>query len=120
LNWQAERSHERFEIKLVEAAIQRDTDILNQHHPRLPRKQQRKPAPFRAAGAHRCGGHASWVGGEVEAEERGVDGTLVWKADVLARRRNVATGFEVELSNPDCSTMGERQERYKCSGVRGL
>lgn len=57
---------------------------------------------------------------EVEAEERSVDGALVWKADVLARRRNAAIAFEVQLSNPDWSTMGERQARYKDSGVRGL
>lgn len=57
---------------------------------------------------------------EVEAEKRGADGTLVWKADVLARRRNAAVAFEVQLSHPDWSTMAERQARYKESGVRGL
>ena len=62
---------------------------------------------------------AGWEA-EVEAEERSADGTLVWKADVLARRRNAAVAFEVQISNPDWTTMGERQARYKQSGVRGL
>lgn len=62
---------------------------------------------------------AGWEA-EVEAEERGADGLLIWKADVLARRRNVAVAFEVQISNPDWSTMRERQARYKVSGVRGL
>lgn len=62
---------------------------------------------------------AGWEA-EVEAEERNADGALVWKADVLARRRNAAVAFEVQLSNPDWTAMGERQARYKGSGVRGL
>ena len=57
---------------------------------------------------------------EVEAEERSSDGALIWKADVLARRRNVTIAFEVELSNPDWTTMRELQIRYERSGVRGL
>lgn len=64
---------------------------------------------------------AGWeVEVEVEAEERRADGTLVWKADVLARRRSAAVAFEVQLSNSDWTMMGERQARYKDSGVRGL
>jgi hypothetical protein len=62
---------------------------------------------------------AGW-GAEVEAEQRSADGTLVWKADILARRRNAAIAFEVQLSNPDWTTMGQRQARYKESGARGL
>lgn len=57
---------------------------------------------------------------EVEAEERREDGTLVWKADVLARRGNAKIAFEVQISNADWTSMNERQERYRRSGVRGL
>lgn len=57
---------------------------------------------------------------EVEAEHRGPNGALVWKADVLARRGRASVAFEVELSKPDWNSMRERQARYKRSGVRGL
>lgn len=57
---------------------------------------------------------------EVEAEKRADNGALVWKADVLATRGSARVAFEVQLSNPDWTIMGERQERYKQSGVRGL
>jgi hypothetical protein len=63
--------------------------------------------------------HAGWEA-EVEAEERSADGTLVWKADVMARRGNAAVALEVQLSNPDWTIMGERQKRYNDSRVRGL
>lgn len=57
---------------------------------------------------------------EVESDERLADGTLVWRADVLARKGKAAVAFEVELSKPDWSLMMERQERYRRSDVRGL
>lgn len=58
---------------------------------------------------------------EVEAEHRLPDGTLIWKADVLAQRGNARVAFEVERSKPDWSTMMARQERYWKNGrVRGL
>jgi hypothetical protein len=58
---------------------------------------------------------------ECEAEMRRSDGTLIWKADVLAQRGNSKVAFEVERSKPDWTTMMERQERYWNNGrVRGL
>lgn len=57
---------------------------------------------------------------EVEAEERREDRTLIWRADVLAWRGNAKIAFEVQISNPDWTSMRERQERYQRSGVRGL
>lgn len=57
---------------------------------------------------------------EVEAEERNQAGKLVWKADVLARRRSARVAFEVQISNQDWSAMEERQERYARSRVRGM
>lgn len=62
---------------------------------------------------------AGWQA-EVEAEQRREDGTLVWKADVLATRGKAKVALEAQLSNPDWTIMGERQERYRQSGVPGL
>jgi hypothetical protein len=62
---------------------------------------------------------AGWEA-EAEAAFRNPDGALIWKADVLAIRRNVRIAFEVQLSHPDWHSMHERQLRYKATGVRGL
>ncbi|HEY8360882.1 MAG TPA: competence protein CoiA family protein [Ramlibacter sp.] len=45
---------------------------------------------------------------------------MLWRADVLARRRRAAVAFEVQLSNADFALMRSRQERYRAHGVRGL
>ncbi|WP_312165392.1 competence protein CoiA family protein [Massilia timonae] len=62
---------------------------------------------------------AGWQA-EAEAEQRRPDGTLEWRADILARRGRARIAFEVQLSNPDWTGMHERQLRYRASGVRGM
>jgi competence protein CoiA len=62
---------------------------------------------------------AGWQA-EAQAEQRRRDGTFEWRADILAQRGRARIAFEVQLSNPDCTGMHERQLRYRASGVRGM
>lgn len=57
---------------------------------------------------------------ETEAVFRGDDGSVVWRADVLATKSKASVAFEVQLSNADFEAMRQRQARYKESSVRGL